>query len=374
MKFSALVLYDRHNPALSVDFPAVTDALLAGGVFLDELALLPYDAPDAVTAALMRQESDSDCVFVIADSALLAAAREAVSAVAGKPFGEEFFCTADDRLFVVIPAGARGAEFVRAEVVPRVDARRKNMYSRVVIRTVGASAQKVAEVMARAEEAAGGKLALHASEKYGCGKVELIYDAQTPKMTADEVTRILAEGLSPHVYAVADVTPAERLVEALKLYRLKLSTAESFTGGGVGRAIVRVPGASKVYFEGLNTYDSASKVARLGVSEFTLKNKGAVSGEVAYEMAAGLIVQGACDVAIATTGVAGPETDGANPVGLCYLAVGTRAQVRVFRHRLAGDRENITETAINLALFHAYKEITETALPATLGGGNQEKS
>ncbi len=363
MKYAALVLYDKKNPVLSVDFPAVTDALLAGGVFLDGVEILPYDAPSSVTAALTRMADECEGVFAVCDPALLAAVREVMISVSGSSFTGEYLLETDRTLFAVLPAGIRGAEAVRTEVVPRVDARRRNRYSRVVLRTVGAPAKEVLETLARAEEAAGGKLALHASEKYGCGKVELIYDAATPKMTADEVVRILAEGLAPYLYAMTDITPAEQLVEALKLHRLKISTAESFTGGGVGRAIVRVPGASRVYFEGLNTYDSASKTARLGVKEQTLRSKGAVSGETAYEMAAGLIVQGNCDVSISTTGVAGPDPVGADPVGLCYLAVGTREEVKVFCHRLAGDRETITETAINLALFHALKVLTEKPLP-----------
>ena len=178
-------------------------------------------------------------------------------------------------------------------------------------------------------------------------------------MTADEVVRILAEGLKEYVYAMEDVSLAERFVAALKLHKLHVSTAESFTAGGVGREIVRVPGASAVFYEGINAYDNKAKHERLGVSEFTLMDKGAVSVETAYEMAAGLLKQGHCDVAIATTGIAGPDADGTNkPVGLCYIAVGTREKVRVFRFRLSGDRETVTRTAINLALFLAYKEIS----------------
>ncbi len=75
-------------------------------------------------------------------------------------------------------------------------------------------------------------------------------------------------------------------------------------------------------------------------------------------MAAGLIAQGNCDVAVATTGIAGPKSDGSDkPVGLCFIAVGTKEKVRVYRYQLEGDREKITETAINLALFLTYKEI-----------------
>ena len=91
----------------------------------------------------------------------------------------------------------------------------------------------------------------------------------------------------------------------------------------------------------------------------TRRNTSAVSDETAYEMAAGLLKEGHCDLAIATTGIAGPDADGTNkPVGLCFLAVGTKERVRVFRFQLPGDRETVTRTAINYALFLAYKEIS----------------
>lgn len=99
--------------------------------------------------------------------------------------------------------------------------------------------------------------------------------------------------------------------------------AESFTGGGIGRRIVSVPGASEVYFEGLNTYDGTAKIKRLNVSPYTLNTFGAVSDQTAYEMCAGLLSTGDCGAAISTTGLAGPKSDNSGlPVGLCFLAAG----------------------------------------------------
>ena len=97
---------------------------------------------------------------------------------------------------------------------------------------------------------------------------------------------------------------------------------------------------------------------RLGVSAYTLKTVGAVSDQTAYEMAAGLIKTGDCDVSIATTGLAGPKTDGSDlPIGLCYIAIGTKETVLVYRYKFEGNREEITEKAINYALFLAYKQL-----------------
>jgi nicotinamide-nucleotide amidase len=75
-------------------------------------------------------------------------------------------------------------------------------------------------------------------------------------------------------------------------------------------------------------------------------------------MAEGLINTGNCDLSISTTGIAGPKSDNTNkPVGLNYIAIGTKDGVNVYKFNTAGDRKTVTETAINHALFLAYKSI-----------------
>ena len=359
MKYAGIVLRNSKNSLTSVAAAPVFDALLSGGVFVDEIEVLAYDAPSKVSSALLRLSTECDGVFLVCAHALIASARDAVAVAAEGTFTEENILETGDCLSAVLPEGERGAQIVKTQVVPRIDKRRHKSYARVVLCTCSAPRDVIQTAVKQAEEAGGGKLSLHATEEYGCARIEVIYDQETPKMVADEVVRILATALKDYLYAMEDMTLAERLVSALKLHRLRISTAESFTAGGVGRAIVQVPGASAVFFEGINAYDNKAKRERLGVGEFTLMGKGAVSDEVAYEMAAGLLKQGNCDVAIATTGIAGPDADGTNkPVGLCYIAAGTREKVRVFRFRLSGDRETVTRTAINLALFLAYREIS----------------
>lgn len=152
--------------------------------------------------------------------------------------------------------------------------------------------------------------------------------------------------------------PAEKLIGFLKLRGMKISVAESFTGGGISKRLVEISGVSEVYFEGLNTYSNESKILRLGVKQTTLQKYGAVSEQTAREMAEGLIKGGNCDICIATTGIAGPKSDNTNkPVGLAYIAIGLKDGTDVYEFNLKGDREQITETAINIALFLAYKTL-----------------
>lgn len=358
MKFTAVVFRNIATSTRSVDYFTAADALLSGGIALDEILLLPYDEPGAIMRSLRRLSSECAGVFVICDKVLLPAAREAVAATAGKPFESGALLQTEHCLFAVLESGERGKKTVIGEVVPAADRLRMRSFHSIVIRTVYAPPSKVMAAVARAQDEADGRLNVSTSEEYGVGRIEIVYDQTTPKVVADEVVRILASDLKDYIYAMEDVPIEQRLFEALDLHRLRLSTAESFTGGGVGQAIVSVPGASRVFFEGLNTYSSLSKVSRLGVKEFTLKQKGAVSSETAFEMAEGLLKSGNCDVAIATTGIAGPESDGSKtPPGKCFLAVGYRNRVRVYEYLLSGDRKTVTKTAVNLALFLAYKEI-----------------
>lgn len=356
MKFAALVLRNIRQTVLSVGFAEVADALLSGGVCLDEVALLPYDDPTALPAAIQRLKGECDGVFVVCDEVLLPAVREGIEQVAGGKFSGDLLET-EECLFALLTADENGKLRAKSEVVPAVDKRRGQSFYSVVLKTVLAPPEKV---LAAAEEVGetGARVSVHTSEENGVGRVEVVYRSSTPKVEVDEAVRILATALDPYLYAMEDVTVGERLFQALKLHRLKISTAESFTGGGVGEAIVKNPGASSVFFEGLNTYSGESKKERLGVSEYTLKTKGAVSGDTAYEMAAGLLKTGNCDVAVATTGIAGPDSDGSGtPPGTCFIAVGTRERVRVFEYLLKGDRASVTRQAVNLALFLAYKEI-----------------
>lgn len=359
MKYAAIVLANMKNPLSSVDYGSVTDAFLSGGVFLDEVLILPYDAPSVISKHIARLSDGCDGIFLVCDNVLSDFAKQTVDAyTGGSARFEGVLKEAKDRIFGVIPAGRAGAQTVLSEVVPRIDRRRNQRFCRIVLGVAAAPDSEVQRALSLAGQAAEGRLFLHTSGRYGLTQIEIVYNRETPKMIADEVVRILASELHEYLFTVNGESLPQRLVDALKLHRMKISTAESFTGGGVGGAIVSVPGASAVFYEGINAYDSKAKCDRLGVNEFTIKNRGAVSDETAYEMAAGLLMGGNCDLAIATTGVAGPDSDGSGtPKGTCYLAVGTKERIRVYRYDLMGDRETVTKTAVNFALFHAYEEI-----------------
>ncbi len=183
-----------------------------------------------------------------------------------------------------------------------------------------------------------------------------LFAKDTTAQTFKDVVRQVLINLKDGVYAEFETSLSERLFDLLKLKNLKISFAESFTGGRVASSVISNSGASQFVNEGIVSYSNESKVSRLKVNNLDLIKEGAVSSKVAYQMARGLIMDKGCDVAISTTGIAGPKSDDTKkPVGLCYIAIGMKDGVHTYRFNFTGDRENITETAKNTALFLAIK-------------------
>lgn len=132
----------------------------------------------------------------------------------------------------------------------------------------------------------------------------------------------------------------EQVVHKLIERKWTITTAESCTGGLLAGRILNVSGASSVYEEGHITYSNAAKEKILNVSHDTLEKYGAVSAETAKEMAVGAAKTANADVALSTTGIAGPT--GATkdkPVGLIYVACFICGQVYVRELHLKGTRE-----------------------------------
>lgn len=137
-----------------------------------------------------------------------------------------------------------------------------------------------------------------------------------------------------------------------------LVTAESCTGGGIGAALTAIPGSSAVYKGGIISYSNELKIQLLGVSADTLNDKGAVSLEVAKQMAEGARKKLCADYAVSVTGLAGPEGDSSgNPVGTVFIGF-SDANRSIVRHCLfQGGREKIRTQAITAALEMILSEI-----------------
>ena len=158
----------------------------------------------------------------------------------------------------------------------------------------------------------------------------------------------------------ADVSGLEQVVLELARARgLTLGTAESCTGGLIAKRLTDIPGSACVFKGGVVSYHCEVKAGVLGVDQALLDEKGAVCAEVAKEMALGAKKALGCDLAVAVTGVAGPDPDErGNPVGLVYTALAAPGGTWVKKLDLAAPgarRDRIRTLAANHALDMARR-------------------
>ncbi len=145
-------------------------------------------------------------------------------------------------------------------------------------------------------------------------------------------------------------TPIELFVQILKDRQMTVATAESCTGGLLGKQITDVPGASAVYPGGIVSYASRVKRDVLGVDGALLDSLGPVSEPVARQMAEKVRLLMDADLGLSVTGLAGPDSDGSGrPVGLVYVAASSGGTTLVRECRFDGDRGAIRAQAAEAA-------------------------
>ena len=153
---------------------------------------------------------------------------------------------------------------------------------------------------------------------------------------------------------------AAEIIDMLRDRKLTLGTVESATGGLIAHMITNIPGSSDVFPGSIVSYSNEIKMKIVGVKKTTLEKYGAVSSQVAFEMAAGGRKTLRVDICVADTGIAGPggATPG-KPVGLFYLGLSIRDGTSTQKHLFTGSREEnkqqAAETALMLVLDYLKK-------------------
>ena len=164
-----------------------------------------------------------------------------------------------------------------------------------------------------------------------------------------------------HAMASDTLTALATLVGArLKAKGLMLATAESCTGGWVAQAVTSVAGSSDWFERGFVTYSNRAKREMLGVRAETLAAHGAVSEQTAREMAAGALARSRAGVAVAITGIAGPDgrlAGKAGGHGVLRLGVARTARPSPRRGRFDGDRESVRRQSVIRALQGVLERI-----------------
>ena len=129
--------------------------------------------------------------------------------------------------------------------------------------------------------------------------------------------------------AVAETVSVPALLQAARYWGVKIATAESCTGGLIAGALTDVAGSSDVFERGFVTYSNAAKREMLGVRAETLDAFGAVSEQVAREMAEGALTHSAAEMAVSVTGIAGPGGSEFKPEGRVCFGLALRGRETV---------------------------------------------
>lgn len=173
------------------------------------------------------------------------------------------------------------------------------------------------------------------------------------KKLVKPVVKELKNRFGPCIYTTnADITLEKAVVDLLIANKLTVSTVESCTGGMLAARLINVSGVSDVYKSGYITYSNKAKRRILGIKKGLLEKKGAVSEEVAKEMAKGAAAISRAEVAVSITGIAGPGGGTEEkPVGLVYIACSVCGKIKVRKYNFRGNRAKIRETAVSSALI-----------------------
>jgi nicotinamide-nucleotide amidase len=234
-----------------------------------------------------------------------------------------------------------------------------------VLKTWGVSESRLAEMLAHRVTALEGRgnptLAFLASGAQGI-KVRITAKgesaAQAEALVAAE-ERPVRNALGDIVFAVDDQTMEEVVLAMLRERGLSLGCAESLTGGLLGGRITAAPGSSDVYVGGLVAYQGRIKHQLLEVPDGPV-----VSAQAAEAMASGARRLLGCDVALATTGVAGPDPQEDQPVGTVFIALAMGDEVESHRLRLPGRRQLIRDFTVISALEMLRRRLGQTPAQA----------
>ncbi|HEY7698731.1 MAG TPA: competence/damage-inducible protein A [Vicinamibacteria bacterium] len=270
--------------------------------------------------------------------------------------------TSERRTLVLLPGPPRELEpMFEDAVMPRLKALAGEVYYRtrklwVAGLPESSVEQKIVSTYSAYENplttilAAPGQVEIRLTAK---GRSAAAADERNEKLAA-KLRAILGE----HLFSESEES-LEAVVGALLLDAgMRITVAESITGGLIAHRVTQVPGASRYFDTGFVTYSNESKTALLGVPEELFRRVGAVSEEVALAMATGALERASADIAVSVTGIAGP-TGGSDekPVGLVYFGLATRDSARAERRQFPGERRQVKRWSAQTALDLVRLEI-----------------
>jgi len=269
-----------------------------------------------------------------------------------------FFDTGTCLLFAMPGVPYEMRFLMETQVVPMLQKRLPKLsIMRTVIRTAGIGESRLYEMI---ESQGGVPDGVELAYLPSPGQVDLRITT-TGKNAAgrlNNAVKKLMKVAGPYCFGFGKTTLEEAIGEKLVEKGLTLASAESCTGGRLAARITSVPGASRYFLEGAVTYANNSKIKRLGVNPKTLLKYGAVSAEVAREMAEGICETSGADIGVSITGIAGPGGGTKEkPVGLVHIGVCVNGAVETKKFEFGLDRNMNQERAVKEALIWLWEKV-----------------
>ena len=168
----------------------------------------------------------------------------------------------------------------------------------------------------------------------------------------------IRSNINEYIYEIGDQNLEEVLIKELKKKNMTISCAESCTGGLIGHRLTQVPGSSEVYNGGMITYSNESKINQLDITLKNIEDFGAVSEQVALEMAENIKNKFGTSIGVSTTGIAGPGGGSkSKPVGLVYVGYCDDKSLKVKRFNFSSLRESNKIRTSQAVLNYVFKII-----------------
>lgn len=184
------------------------------------------------------------------------------------------------------------------------------------------------------------------------------YEAAMAKI--EPVVEQIKGRIGSYMYGEGDHKTLEEVVlHTLMNHNMTLACAESCTGGLISKKITEHPGVSRFFKGGVICYTNEVKQHLLNVDAKLLEKYGAVSAEVAEQLAIGVRLALRSDWGVSVTGVAGPEAVEGKPVGLVFIGISNETKTEVIQMQFAGTRKGIQTSAAKNALFQLWKRIND---------------
>ncbi|MGY0373748.1 competence/damage-inducible protein A [Clostridium sp. JNZ J1-5] len=272
----------------------------------------------------------------------------------------------NNKILAVLPGPPREMKAMFEEsLVPYLMKFQDGVLHSKTLRIIGMGESKVAEVI---EDIIDGSKNPTVAPYAKDGEVTLRITAKAKNDEEANKLILPVEGeirsrLGMAVYGEGEISIEDVIGKMLVDNKLTIATAESCTGGLLAGTIINYPGISEVFKEGAITYTNESKMKRLKVKKDILDKFGAVSSQTAAEMAEGIAKMAGTDIGISTTGIAGPGGGSEEkPVGLVYVGLYLKGEVKTKEFNLVGDRQRIRVATVNRTLEWLRRELLKGIL------------